>query len=237
MNTLQQLSATFMQRMEAFENELKKGNSSSNISTLAADFSSFKTFVMDALRTLQEQNALLTRSVEQLEMRSRKKILLLHGIPEEKQEDTSSLVVKIVCKQLKQDSFQTSDINHCHRMGKTPSLGGKPRPILVKLRDMDVRNDIWFAKTNLKASGITLSEFLTRNRHELFVQARKKLGISRCWTREGVIYAMSHDGSRHRLDTQEDLTRLTAQAPLREQAVASIPEKDAAMSKTRRPRK
>ncbi|KAJ0169601.1 hypothetical protein K1T71_014786 [Dendrolimus kikuchii] len=208
METLQQLKTTFVQRMEAFESELKKGNPSSpNITTLAADFASFKTFVMDALRTFQEQTALLTLTVDQLEMRSRRKILLFHGVPEGKQEDTCSLVVKTIVKQLKQDNFQSSSIHHCHRMGKPPSSGGKPRPILVKLRDMDVRNNIWFAKTHLKATGITLSEFLTKTRHELFIQARKKLGVSKCWTRDGTIYAISYDGSRHRLDCQEDLAR------------------------------
>ncbi|KAJ0169632.1 hypothetical protein K1T71_012562 [Dendrolimus kikuchii] len=193
--SIAQLSSKFAERMDNFEGELRKGSTSSpNIATLAADFSTFKSFVMGALHSLQDQFILLANSVDQIEMRSRRKILLFHGISEEKQEDTAAAVAKVVVNQVKQTAFQVTDIKRCYRMGKSMSSGGKPRPVLVKFTDIPVRNQVWFAKTNLKASGITVSE--------------KQIGVSRCWTRDGVIYAVSTDGTRHRLDSVQDLANV-----------------------------
>lgn len=204
-NTISQLSTNFMQRMEQFEGELQKGTSSSfTLTTLAADFASFKTFILGSLHSLQDQLHLITQSVDLLEMRTRKKILLIHGIPEERHEDVESVVMKTINDKLKLDEFQPSDINRCHRMGKTSS-GGKPRPILLKLRDISMRNSIWFAKTSLKGTGITLSEFLTKARHSLFMQARKQLGITKCWTRDGAVYTLNPDGTKCRIDTPDML--------------------------------
>lgn len=67
---------------------------------------------------------------------------------------------------------------------------------------------MWFAKTKLKGSGITLSEFLTRPRHQLFMSARDKFGVNNCWTKQGLVYVMGADGSRHRVSTLGDLNRI-----------------------------
>lgn len=215
MDTLQhaisQLSTKFMERMESFESELQKGTSSSpSLATLTAEFSSFKDFVLASLHALQDQLNLLTQSMDHVEVQTRRKILLFHGIPEEKQEDVGAMAVKTIVDRLKIDGFQHTDISRCHRMGKSTS-GGKPRPILVKLRETTVRNDIWYAKTKLKGSGVTVSEFLTKARHDLFMQARKKLGISKCWTRDGTIYALGPDATKYRIDSFDVLDSVAAQ--------------------------
>lgn len=204
-----QLSTKFLERMDTFEGELRKGSASTpNITTLAAEFSTFKLFVMEALHSLQKQFVLLANTVDQIEMRSRRKILLFHGIVEEKQEDTVSTIVKVIVNQMKQTTFQVTNIKRCYRMGKSVSTSKKPRPILVKFADTTARSQIWFAKAKLKDSGITLSEFLTKARHDLFMQARKQVGVSRCWTRDGTVFALSPDGTRHRLESLQDLDNI-----------------------------
>ncbi|XP_026746114.1 uncharacterized protein LOC113507459 [Trichoplusia ni] len=114
-------------------------------------------------------------------MRGRRKILLLHGVPEHSKEDTAQVVAGVMLEHVKIADFSVAAVRRFHRMGRN-SNGSKPRPILLKLRDVEVRDRIWFEKTKLKGSGITLSEFLTKTRHDAFMMAREKFGISNCWT-------------------------------------------------------
>ncbi|KAJ0176709.1 hypothetical protein K1T71_007888 [Dendrolimus kikuchii] len=51
-----------------------------------------------SLESFQDQILRLSQSVDNLEMRSRRKILLLHGVPKEKQEDTAE-VLRTLSKQ------------------------------------------------------------------------------------------------------------------------------------------
>ena len=58
-------------------------------------------------------------------------------------------------------------------------------------------NQVWFAKTKLRDAMVTQSEFLTRSRQKTFLEARKRFGISKCWTRDDIIYVITPEGTRH----------------------------------------
>lgn len=231
---MNQLSATFTERMGALETELLKGvPSTTTTASLSSEFFNFKTFILKSLRVLQEQIDLIQLSVDQIEMRSRKKILLLHGVPEQKDESTTNLVASIVAEKLKLKGFNVSEIQRSHRMGKVGTSGGRPRPILFKVCDMVVRSKIWMAKTNLKGTGLTLSEFLTRRRHHLFTEARKRFGVKGCWTRDGAIYVLDSDGTRHRIEKEIELINFSAPATNIKDSQPVIKE-SAVTTKTRR---
>lgn len=131
-------------------------------------------------------------------------MILLHGVTEQAKEDTSTVVTEVVHCHLKLTDFTVTDIRRCHRMGRQAGTS-KPRPILCQLRDVSTRDSIWFAKTKLKGTGITASEFLTRPRHRLFMSARERFGETNCWTKQGVIYVLGADGSKHRISSLHDL--------------------------------
>ncbi|KOB65975.1 Uncharacterized protein OBRU01_21958 [Operophtera brumata] len=137
-SSAQQMIEDLKQRMDYFEAELRSNtNPSPTITTLAAEYASFKNFTLTALRALQEQVELAAQSIDQLEMRGRRKILLIHGVPEEQREDTASF------------------------------------------------------------------------------------GISNCWTREGNVYVVGPDGSRHRVNWLGDLHKLVGQLQLEPVVVAA----------------
>lgn len=207
--SLSEMMTLFQSRMSDFEGELKKNPSSTSGSTdsLVADYTSFKKFILDALGCLQQQLDALAQGLDNLEMRGRRKMILLHGVTEQAKEDTAQVVAEVVRCHLKQVDFTVADIRRCHRMGR-PTGASKPRPILCKLRDANVRDTVWFSKTKLKGTGITLSEFLTRTRHQLFMSAREKLGEPNCWTKQGHIYALGSDGTRHRVNSIGDLNKI-----------------------------
>lgn len=208
---LQELMSMFQTQMDSFEGRLlktQKTSVTSSVETLAAEFAAFKIFVVASMRSLQEQIELLAKESDQLEMRSRRKILLLHGVPEESKEVTAEVVAGVVTVQLKQTAFTVGDVSRCHRMGRVSSTD-RPRPILCKLRDGVVRDKIWSAKACLKGSGVTISEFLTKSRHNIFMEARQQFGITKCWTREGYVFVLGSDGVRHRISCQRDLNGIT----------------------------
>ncbi|CAG4936691.1 unnamed protein product [Colias eurytheme] len=117
----------------------------------------------------------------------------------------------------------SKDFNECHIIGR--ALNNKPRPVLIKFKALEVRNRIWFSKTNLKGSGITLSEFLTKPRHDTFMAARQRFGISNCWTRDGIIFITSH-GRRYKVSSQEELEAIPGPASDSAPISARAPQQD-----------
>ncbi|KOB64154.1 Uncharacterized protein OBRU01_21646 [Operophtera brumata] len=204
-NSMSEMVKSFSLRMNQFETGLQKSAAPSSIAGLAADYADFKSFIMGLLRALQVQIEFMAKELDSLEMRGRRKILLLHGVAEQQKEDTTQEVVKTVVERLEQSGFVASDISRCHRMGRSAGTSDRPRPILFKLRDASVRSKIWSSKSSLKGSGITMSEFLTKARHDAFMAARQRFGISKCWTTDGTVYVLGADGARHRVRCVEDL--------------------------------
>lgn len=201
--SLNQMMENFNQRMDTIEGQLPK-NAPGSPGSVAAELASFKVFALASMRALQCQISMLAQQVDHIEMQGRRKILLLHGLPEVEKEDTSAVVVRAVVDHMKLSGFSVADINRCHRMGRAAGKD-RPRPVLFKLRDVGLRDKIWSTKTNLKGSGITLSEFLTKTRHNVFLAARQRFGVSKCWTRQGHVFVLGSDGTRHRVSNLGDL--------------------------------
>lgn len=206
------LSEMFLNRMADFEKELQditaSTATSSPVSKLAAEFKNFRTFVMTSLQNLQSQVTVLTGLYEHQEIRSRRKMLLIHGVTETANEDLPTSIASIFSKQLKLPDINADCVSRCHRFGN--KSGDKSRPIVIKFHTLSDRDKVWFSKTNLKNSGITISEFLIKSRHDVFMEARKRYGISKCWTNNGYIVILAPDGSRHRICTMNDLKSMPA---------------------------
>lgn len=178
----------------------------SSIVSLSQDFKQFQAFTLSALTSLHKQLDLLAIECDSLEMGSRRKMLLLHGAAEAKNEDTRQLVVSIAIKHLGLPDIKVGDINRAHRMGRA-AAADRPRPLVVKFREQDLRDRVWFAKTNLKGSGITMSEFLTKRRHKLFKEARQRVGVAKCWSHQGRVVVLGDSGKRHIINSYADIEK------------------------------
>ncbi|XP_059045656.1 uncharacterized protein LOC131853122 [Achroia grisella] len=211
MDALQSTFSSMMEQLNAkmavFQSDLQKINTTpSTVTTLAADFAVFQSFVSSTFCNLQQQLELLNRQMDQFEMRSRKKILLFHGVQESSESNASQDTVKVVAEKLNIHNFSEVNISRCNRLGR--SSGDKPRPIVVKFTDLALRNKIWFAKTALKGTGITFSEFLTKGRHDAFMNARRHFGIKKCWTRDGSVIIVGSDGAKHQVTTAAEVNNI-----------------------------
>ncbi|XP_059054068.1 protein unc-13 homolog C-like [Achroia grisella] len=211
-NTMAGMLEHFNKTMADFKSQLEKArNTPTTISSLESEFDTFRSFTATALTNLQKQVELVARQQDQMEMRSRRKILLLHGVTESQKENVAQVLSKVVIDRLQIDDFSADQIRRCSRLGR--SIKDKPRPILVKFRDLDIKDEIWHSKTKLKGTGITMSEFLTATRHSVFMAARQLFGIKKCWTQDGFIIVAGEDGTRHRISSTDELNQLMSLSP------------------------
>ncbi|KAL4702334.1 hypothetical protein ACJJTC_006940 [Scirpophaga incertulas] len=84
---------------------------------------------------------------------------------------------------------------------------------MIKFFSEVVRDSVWYAKAGFKGTGITISEFLTKQRHRVFIAARERFGISNCWTKLGRIVIMDYDGKRHTIESVGDIEKIKACSP------------------------
>ena len=225
-----------MSQLAEFRRDLQqRAPQEHNLASLAADFARFESFITLAIENLQSQVTSVIGELDRLEMRGRRKILLFHGVPEAKKETVTSTVEGLISSKFQLPDSTQVIVNRCHRMG--PPQDNKTRPVLVEFRDASVRDKLWSLKSGLKGTGITLSEFLTKPRHEAFMAARRRFGITRCWTREGNVIVLGSDGTRHRLATIAELNKVPGpeltEAPRSVAATRSLDTKLPA-TKTRR---
>ncbi|KAG7295214.1 hypothetical protein JYU34_022184 [Plutella xylostella] len=68
-----------------------------------------------------------------------------------------------------------------------------------------------------------LSVFLTKPRHDAFMAARQRVGVSRCWTRNGVVVVQSPDGKQHRVATLGELDKVCPAKPPATRTAAPVP--------------
>ncbi|KAI5633304.1 hypothetical protein NE865_13971 [Phthorimaea operculella] len=220
--TLQNLTEKLTAQMARFEARQEPKTAFSQ------DYEEFKSLVHTAITNLHCQIEMVAQDVEQQEMRSRRKMLLFHGVPEVKEEDPVDVVLHLAKDHLSLQDVVRDDFSRVHRMGK-PS-GTKPRPLLVKFRSMDLRSKAWSSKTGLKNTGVTASEFLTKRRHDVFVSARKRFGVSNCWTRDGVIMVLESNGTRHRVTTAAQLAAIPTPDSRRSESEAPVSQAGASGS-------
>lgn len=201
-----------MKKFADLESQLKASSaprSGLTLQRLQEEISEFKTHVWSILNLLRQQISEIARSVEVSEMRHRRKYLLVSGIPEDI-EELPVYVAKLFNSKLGVPDISCDKLNICHRLGILSE--GKCRPVLVRFSEYSDKSSVWKKKTAFKGTSYVVSEFLTRRRQSLFLQARQHFGMKNCWTADGIIMVKLSDGSRHRIFEEEDLKGIIASA-------------------------
>ncbi|XP_063387057.1 uncharacterized protein LOC134673048 [Cydia fagiglandana] len=206
-NSVNGLADFFKQHMAEFQTSLSKADPANpTVASVSSSFAAFKEFVLKALETLQKQVDVVTRQVDQIETRSRRSMLLVHGIAEAESEDTTVLVVNAL--QATRDDLAAAHIKRSRRLGARSGRDKKPRVVLVEFKDTAIRDDVWFNKVELKGSGVTLGEFLTKPRHAAFMEARERFGVRSCWTWNGDVFVLGKDGVKRRVNCMAEVKSL-----------------------------
>ena len=136
----------------------------------------------------------ITAETDRQEQYSRKNCLLIHGIPENKNENTDVLAMEVI--DTKMDiKITENDIDRTHRIGK-PKNNGKPRPIILKFVRYNDRKKVFFSKKLLKVSGVPITESLTAFRMKKLTNTRETFGFRNVWTVDKRIF-YSESASQH----------------------------------------
>ena len=214
LKSMDELSTMFSSRMGEFEKTLSQPSSAvptPSVKALTSDFYNFKAFVWKTLSLLKSQVELLVLGMDRLESQSRRKVLLLHGIREEKDEDVLRKTIKLLSGHMKLSDVKSTSIDLCHRLGTKKNSA---RPVLVRFSSLQLRSSVWKAKTLLKGTKVTMTEFLTKSRQEVFVSARKHFGIKKCWSADGIVVILLANKSKVKISSLSELKRLIVQNPL-----------------------
>ena len=126
---------------------------------------------------------------ESLPQYSRRNCLVFHGILKENEESTNE-VIQNFCKEKLDFELDSSDIDRSHRLLKS-HLNTKPKPIILKLVRLDVKQLIYGLKKRLKDSDTLNTESLTQERLQCvkkFAQQRKTKKTASYWTSDGKMF-------------------------------------------------
>ena len=110
--------------------------------------------------------------------------MLIHGIKEEKDENTDNVVIKFIQDDL-QEEINIEDLDRMHRIGKVNN--GKSRPIIVKFSRYNVSKKVLHNKRKLKGKNMSITESLTKIRVSKLNEARDLYNRNNAWTYDGRI--------------------------------------------------
>lgn len=206
------LEATVSRQLAEFEKTLHSGSPKINtMDSVSTEFQKFKITIFTTICSIRKQITALTNSVDVLEMRHRRKFLLFGGIPESNGEDISALVASICQDKMQITGVSPLSFSACHRLGAPAA--GRTRLVLVRCTDISLKSMIWRKKTSLKGTSYVVSEFLTRQRQAVFLQARKHFGLRRVWSNDGNVFVKLASGNIDRVVTSDQLQILMEKYP------------------------
>lgn len=210
---MEELSTVLSSRMDEFEKNLSAaGTTPTNptLKALAAEYYTFKNFVWKTLNLLKSQIEIVVLGLDRLETHSRRKVLLLHGVIEESNEDVVKKTLSVLSDNMKLTGLNPDSLEACHRLGTKKE---NSRPILIRFASVQLRTTVWKAKTLLKGTKLTLTEFLTKTRQDIFASARSHFGMRNCWSADGIIVVLLPDKSRAKVASSSELKKLASQHP------------------------
>ena len=114
---------------------------------------------------------------------SRRNCLLFHGIKEEKDEDTDSIIICMVKEEMDIE-IMPNDLDRSHHIGNLKPKK-KERPIIVKFVRYNLRHNIFKNKKLLKAKGVFITESLTKDRMAKLNETRETYGFKNVWASDG----------------------------------------------------
>lgn len=166
----------------------------------------------DDIQELQSINRNLAKQLDDAEQYSRRNCLLLHGLPESKDENTTTKSLNHINNHLKLN-ITHDQIDRTHRIGKRhtePTAEGKPkhRPIIIKFVSYQQRQQVFRVKKVLKGTKTVITESLTNGRMDLLrnTQQMVRSGYFKdTWTLDGRVVALTNDGKKVTIAKKSDL--------------------------------
>lgn len=148
--------------------------------------SSFQKDFDQIKKTLHETQ----EKLDKLQQENKKSNLIVFGLNETPEKNIREKLID-TCKDVDVTSVVNS-IRICHRLGKTNNEN--PRPILLKFKNEDFRNEFLAMRKYYAKSKIYVKEDLTKKRLNLLKYAGGKFGFKNVWSTRGIVKIKIGDG-------------------------------------------
>ena len=174
-NCLQNVEKVLRRYMKCFESftqssqikgELQLKDLSEAVEFIAKKFDQYETerkekekIINDLQRKVSEisnEIEVLKNSLDRQQKYSRRNCVLIHGILEQKGEDTDEQALKIIREELG-ETADKSDLDRAHRIGTFKEDKTKCRSIIVKFSRYNVREKVFKNKKKLKGIGYSIT--------------------------------------------------------------------------------
>ena len=180
-------------KVASLEEKIEKNESSLSILHTVTD-----NLLAEKVR-LDESVTKLEDELDDQQQYSRRNCLLVHGIEEKLNEDTTQLALSVFNSNMELE-ITPDDITRTHRIGKKSN--DKIRPIIVKFLSYKPRKMVYDNKKKLKNSRKLITESLTKRRFSLLSICKTTFGKSNVWTHDGRIFC--NDGDSVIVATREE---------------------------------
>ena len=201
---MEEITVKFKEQLKVHEKQIKDfvvdyvNKNTSNTSTADS--------MVDAINKQMRKQSF---QMDQAEQNSRGDNIIIKGIAEDNNEDLQQKIIDIVKKT--DVTLEPNEIKTHYRMGKGPSSGRFPRPVMVQINNRMKRTKIMIGKKKL-GSGLFIEEDLTRLRSRMHYEIRKSERTIKTWTVNGVIFAIvkgpNNSESKEQFSSPEDLYKL-----------------------------
>ena len=128
----------------------------------------------------------LENKIDRQEQYSRRNCILIHGIAENKEENTDQQAIDFINENL-DIKIDEIDIDRSHRIGHYDKTKKKARPIIIKFARYNVSGRVFQEKRKLKGTRKTITESLTTKVIGQLNDAREKYGVNNVWSYDGKI--------------------------------------------------
>lgn len=156
------------------------------------------------IENLKEAQGKMLKSIDDQEQAYRNHNIRIFGVPSEKDENLYSKVQGIF--ERIRVNVNDSSIKKCHRV-QSKIDNNKPPAVLVRFSSDKDRQSVLRNSKNLRSTGMSIKEDLTKSRLDLLAAAVNKYTFKNAWCRNGVVY-VKKDGNLHRINDQDDLVKI-----------------------------
>nr|CAI5860790.1 unnamed protein product [Callosobruchus analis] len=171
--------------LENIKNQLGTGHKNPEaVSSLIDKINQLESSIKSSLR---EVKIALEEHIDKQKKPEHENGIALFGIPEGDTRTLPDTIANFISAKFKIE-VTVADIYSCYRLGtgaRAVKKGKHPRPVALYFVNRWRRDKVFFAKSNIKGSGVVMSEILTENALQLYKQTKTILGAKIVWTWRG----------------------------------------------------
>lgn len=138
------------------------------------------------------------------EQYSRKNNIKIMDILEEANETEESLT-RTICELLLEKTNVTLDPRNIEAIHRIPGKRGRPNPVLLKLRNGNVKTTIMKVRSTMKTVGCRLVDDVTKLNTGLINRLTLHEKIDSAWYFNGSVYGKTVTGKRHKFDLYDSI--------------------------------